>query len=278
MVENTPVEDVQLSDDIEMAQVSVELSEFGEQTAPKSDLLAQFGDVSGTGIEGRGSAMRGNMVGKYGGNEASEAAVARALKWLAEHQNPDGSWSFDHRVGPCQGRCNHQGSLAAANGATRTSMIAMAGDEIVMPENAMLMVHDPSGVVLGTAFGVSSPVSTQSDTLYVEVLLEPGQSVDIPEAEELAVYVVEGTVAVNDEFVDAGLLAVLHSGASGAVTAESAARIMFAGGAALGGKRYIWWNFVSSSRERIDRAKRDWREQRFDAVPGETDFTPLPER
>ncbi len=133
-------------------------------------------------------------------------------------------------------------------------------------------------VVLGTAFGVSSPVSTQSDTLYVEVLLEPGQSVDIPEAEELAVYVVEGTVAVNDEFVDAGLLAVLHSGASGAVTAESAARIMFAGGAALGGKRYIWWNFVSSSRERIDRAKRDWREQRFDAVPGETDFTPLPER
>ncbi len=133
-------------------------------------------------------------------------------------------------------------------------------------------------VVLGSAFGVSSPVSTQSETLYVEVILAPGQSVDIPEAEELAVYVVEGTVAVNNEFVDAGVLAVLHSGASGTVTAESAARIMFAGGDALDGERYIWWNFVSSSRERIEQAGKDWREKRFDAVPGETDFIPLPER
>ena len=133
-------------------------------------------------------------------------------------------------------------------------------------------------VVLGSAFGISSPVSAQSETLYVEVLLDPGQSVDIPEAEELAVYVVEGTIAVNNEFVDAGVLAVLHHGASGTVTAESAARIMFAGGAALDGERYIWWNFVSSSRERIEQARKDWREQRFDAVPGETDFVPLPER
>jgi redox-sensitive bicupin YhaK (pirin superfamily) len=133
-------------------------------------------------------------------------------------------------------------------------------------------------VVLGSAFGVSSPVSTQSQTLYVEVLLGPGQSVDIPEAEELAVYVVEGTVAVNNEFVDAGVLAILHGGARGTVTAESAARIMFAGGDALDGERYIWWNFVSSSRERIEQARKDWREQRFDPVPGETDFIPLPER
>jgi redox-sensitive bicupin YhaK (pirin superfamily) len=133
-------------------------------------------------------------------------------------------------------------------------------------------------VVLGSAFGVTSPVSTRSETLYVEVVLEPGQSVDIPDAEELAIYVVDGTVAVNDEFVDAGVLAVLESGASGAVTAESPARIMFAGGDALAGERYIWWNFVSSSRERIEQARKDWREQRFDSVPGETDFIPLPER
>ena len=133
-------------------------------------------------------------------------------------------------------------------------------------------------VVLGSAFGVTSPVSTRSETLYVEVVLEPGQSVDIPDAEELAIYVVDGTVAVNDEFVDAGVLAVLESGASGAVTAESPARIMFAGGDALDGERYIWWNFVSSSRERIEQARKDWREQRFDSVPGETDFIPLPER
>jgi len=74
------------------------------------------------------------------------------------------------------------------------------------------------------------------------------------------------------------MLAVLETGAGGTVTAESAARIMFAGGDALDGKRYIWWNFVSSSRERIETAKADWREQRFAAVPGEDDFIPLPER
>ena len=133
-------------------------------------------------------------------------------------------------------------------------------------------------VVLGSAFGVSSPVATQSETLYVEVILEPGQSVAIPEAEELAVYVVEGSVAINQEFVNAGVLAVLQEGASGSVTAETQARIMFAGGDALEGERIIWWNFVSSSRERLEQAKEDWREQRFDAVPGETDFIPLPDR
>lgn len=128
MVENTPVEDIEMSDDLDLAQVSVELSEFGEQTAPKSDLLAQFGDVSGTGVSGRGAAMRGKMVGKYGGNDASEAAVARALKWLAAHQNPDGSWNFDHRLGPCQGRCSHPGSLTTArNGATAMALLPFLG-------------------------------------------------------------------------------------------------------------------------------------------------------
>ncbi len=94
--------------------------------------------------------------------------------------------------------------------------------------------------------------------------------------EELAVYVVEGSVAINGEFVNAGILAVLESEASGTVTAETPARIMFAGGDALEGERIIWWNFVSSSRERLEQAKEDWREQRFDGVPGETDFVPLP--
>jgi len=133
-------------------------------------------------------------------------------------------------------------------------------------------------VILGSAFGVSSPVSTHSETLYVEAVLERGQSVVIPEAEELAVYVVEGSVAINREFVDAGVLAVLQSGPSGTVTAETAARIMFAGGDALQGERFIWWNFVSSSREHIEQARQNWREQRFDTVPGETDYVPLPER
>jgi redox-sensitive bicupin YhaK (pirin superfamily) len=133
-------------------------------------------------------------------------------------------------------------------------------------------------VVLGSAYGLSSPVTTQSETLYVEVILEAGQSVAVPNAAELAVYVVEGSVAIGRQRVGAGVLAVLEAGASGTVTAESAARIMFAGGDALDGERYIWWNFVSSSRERIEQAKKDWREQRFAGVPGEDDFIPLPER
>jgi redox-sensitive bicupin YhaK (pirin superfamily) len=133
-------------------------------------------------------------------------------------------------------------------------------------------------VVLGSAFGVSSPVTTHGRTLYVEVLLEPGQSVAIPDAAELAVYVVEGGVTIGRQRVAAGALAVLEAGARGTVTADAAARIMFAGGDAIDGKRYIWWNFVSSSRERIERAKDDWREQRFASVPGEDDFIPLPER
>jgi redox-sensitive bicupin YhaK (pirin superfamily) len=133
-------------------------------------------------------------------------------------------------------------------------------------------------VVLGSAFGLSSPVATHSETLYVEVDLEPGQAVAIPEAEELAVYVVEGSVAVNRELVGAGMLAVLQSGASGRIAAETRAKIMFAGGDALEGDRIIWWNFVSSTLERLEKAKVDWREQRFGAVPGDTDFMPLPDR
>ena len=133
-------------------------------------------------------------------------------------------------------------------------------------------------VVLGSAFGLSSPVATHSETLYIEVDLEPGQAIAIPEAEELAVYVVEGSVAVNRELVSAGMLAVFRSGASGSVAAETRAKIMFAGGDTLQGDRIIWWNFVSSSRERLEQAKTDWREQRFGSVPGDADFMPLPER
>lgn len=133
-------------------------------------------------------------------------------------------------------------------------------------------------VIIGSAYGLDSPVNTDSEILYVEVNLDAGQSIELPDAEELGIYVVEGSVAVGDEFVEDGVLAALSRRASGVVTAETAARIMFCGGAALEGERIIWWNFVSSSRDRLERAKRDWRERRFDDVPGETDFIPLPDR
>lgn len=133
-------------------------------------------------------------------------------------------------------------------------------------------------VVIGSAFGVTSPVKTHSETLYVELNLEPGQQVQIPEAQELGLYVVEGSVAVFDQFVEGGAFAVFAAGATGSVTAESTSKIMFVGGDTLEGERTIWWNFVSSSKERLNQAKQDWRERRYDEVPGEPDFIPLPDR
>ncbi len=124
----TEVTDVQFSDDLDAAPIAIELSDFGERTAPKNDLLAEIGTLQGTGISGRGAAQRGNMVARYGGNEASEAAVAAALRWFAQHQLPDGGWSFDHTPGYCQGRCSHPGSAKEARfGATAMALLPFLG-------------------------------------------------------------------------------------------------------------------------------------------------------
>lgn len=132
-------------------------------------------------------------------------------------------------------------------------------------------------VVIGSAYGETSPVQTSSETLYVEVKLDAGASLDLPLAEELAVYVVAGNIALGGQAVSAGVLAVLANGVSATMLAEAEAHVMICGGATLEGDRIVWWNFVSSSRERLEQAKRDWREGRFDDVPGESDFIPLPE-
>ncbi len=133
-------------------------------------------------------------------------------------------------------------------------------------------------VIIGEAYGARSPVRTESETLYVELDLEPGASVTLPEAGELGVYIVAGRAAVNGEAVEEGTLAVLTPGLKGTLSTDAPAKLMLCGGAALDGDRLIWWNFVSSSRERLEQAKRDWQAGRFDPVPGETDFIPLPER
>lgn len=131
-------------------------------------------------------------------------------------------------------------------------------------------------VIIGSAFGATSPVVTNSETLYVELKLQAGATLQLPAAEELGVYVVDGNVAVNDEAIAPLELAVLEDNALATITASSAAHVMLCGGARLEGDRIVWWNLVSSSRERIEQAKRDWNEGRFAMVPGETDFIPLP--
>jgi redox-sensitive bicupin YhaK (pirin superfamily) len=133
-------------------------------------------------------------------------------------------------------------------------------------------------VVAGTAYGATSPVAVCSPTLYVAATLESGATLPLPdEHPERAVYVVEGELAVGTRRVAPGAMAVLHPGAA-SVSALAPSRFVVIGGAPLDGERHIWWNFVSSSSERIERAKADWRAGRFGLVPGdEKEFIPLPE-
>ena len=148
---------------------------------------------------------------------------------------------------------------------------------------ASLPVVEPPGaevrVIAGHAFGVRSPVAVFTDTLYATAELEPGASLALPpEHEERGVYVVEGNVTIGDTGVEPGQLAVLASGNEVEIRAPFSATLMLLGGAKMDGPRFIWWNFVSSSKERIERAKDDWRGDRFGQIPGETERIPLPSR
>ncbi|PAQ11894.1 pirin family protein [Mesorhizobium temperatum] len=134
-------------------------------------------------------------------------------------------------------------------------------------------------VVIGAFSGLRSPVMTASDTLYADLSLAPGASVKIPaDAEERAIYTLEGEVWISGDRFPAERLLVFRPGDEIVVSSEGGAHFMLFGGASLGSKRYIWWNFVSSSKERIEQAKEEWKTGRFDIVPGdEEEFIPLPD-
>jgi redox-sensitive bicupin YhaK (pirin superfamily) len=133
-------------------------------------------------------------------------------------------------------------------------------------------------VIAGSAFGRTSPVQMLSEWLYAEVLLEPGASAPLdPDHEERAIYVAEGEVAIAGDTFAGPRLLIFRPGDRITVRAVTRARLMFLGGTAMDGPRYLWWNFVSSRRERIEAAKEDWKTGRFAPVPGETEFIPLPE-
>lgn len=124
----TEVTDVSVANDVDAAAVQIELSDFGEKTAPKNDLAKMIGAATGSGVDGRGAAMQGQLVAANGGNAGSQAAVAMALRWMAEHQMPDGGWNFDHRLGACQGRCSEAGKMTTArNGATGLALLPYLG-------------------------------------------------------------------------------------------------------------------------------------------------------
>ena len=133
-------------------------------------------------------------------------------------------------------------------------------------------------VVIGAFDGLKSPVSAYSDTLYADIRLDPDASVKIPaDAEERAIYTLSGDVVVSGDVFPTDRLLVFKPGDEIVVSSASGAHFMLFGGATLGSKRYIWWNFVSSSKERIEQAKEEWKTGRFDIVPGdEEEFIPLP--
>jgi redox-sensitive bicupin YhaK (pirin superfamily) len=132
-------------------------------------------------------------------------------------------------------------------------------------------------VIAGEAYGLRSPVVTLWPTLYVHAQLARGATLEVPpDYGERAVYVVQGELTGGELSVTAGQLATLVPGNKSTLRAIGDTRAMLLGGEPFPTPRYIWWNFVASSQERIERAKERWERQQFPAVPGETEFIPLP--
>ena len=133
-------------------------------------------------------------------------------------------------------------------------------------------------VMIGTAFGKTSPVQTATPTTYVELQLSAGVGCELPASDqELALYVVAGKPWINGvEVPEHHLITLDHATSCKLQAGDQPSHLMMLGGETLPGARYINWNFVSSRKELIDQARQDWRDGRFAIVPGETEWIPLP--
>ncbi|MEZ5557895.1 MAG: pirin family protein [Pseudomonadales bacterium] len=145
-----------------------------------------------------------------------------------------------------------------------------------------LPVHAHAGVratvILGSAFGRTSPVTTHTETLYCDLELADGAVLTLPaDVPERALYAVDGDLQIGACRLAAGTMGVLRPGCMPELRALGSARAMLIGGADMG-ERNIWWNFVSSRADRMEQARNDWREGRFPTVPGDDEFIPLPDR
>jgi len=135
----------------------------------------------------------------------------------------------------------------------------------------------PVRVMMGSAFGASSPVRVFADTLYVEAHLQAGDAISLPDAEERAVYTAQGRLTAQGTDIPEHAMAVFAGAGDVVLEATEETRVAIVGGEKMG-RRYIEWNFVSSRKDRIEQAKQDWKAGRFPRVPGdEHEFIPLPE-
>jgi len=166
-------------------------------------------------------------------------------------------------------------ALPKAHEETEASFQHYKADQIPQVERNGMRVT----IVAGHAWGETSPVAVYSDTLYADVTLAAGAATVIEsEHEERAVYLLKGAVQIAGEPFTPGAMLVLKPGLAVTLTATEESRLVLIGGEKMDGPRFKWWNLVSSSRERIEKAKADWREGRFPKVPGdEKEFIPLPE-
>jgi redox-sensitive bicupin YhaK (pirin superfamily) len=133
-------------------------------------------------------------------------------------------------------------------------------------------------LIAGSAYGETSPVKTHSALFYADVTLQAGGKLPLPtEHEERGIYIADGSVMIAGDTFEAGRLLVFHHKDPIVIESEHGARFMMLGGEPMDGPRYIWWNFVSSSKEKIEAAKQDWAQALFAIVPGdEKEFIPLP--
>jgi len=132
-------------------------------------------------------------------------------------------------------------------------------------------------VIAGSLFGETSPVKIFSRLFYADAVLHSEASLLLNEYEERGIYLLEGDVEIHGQKFEPGRLLVFASGDEIVIRARSAARFVVFGGEPLDSPRHVWWNFVSSSRERIEQAKSDWKGGRFAPVSGDSEFIPLPE-
>ncbi len=157
-----------------------------------------------------------------------------------------------------------------------------APDFVHHPSETMPVVEGEgvrARVVAGELWGAASPVPTASPMIYADVEMTAGATLPLDaEHEERAIYVAEGEVTIAGAVHPAGELLVLRAGDALALGARRDSRVMVLGGEPMDGPRYLWWNFVSSSKERIEQAKADWLGGRFDVVPGDAEFIPMPDQ
>ncbi|WP_448202784.1 pirin family protein [Azospirillum sp. sgz302134] len=166
-------------------------------------------------------------------------------------------------------------ALPKSHEETEPGFVHLGSDELPVIEGEGKRLR----VVAGEAYGARSPMKPLWETLYVDAALDAGARLPIDaDTEERALYIASGTVTIFGDRFEAGRLLVLRPGEPATVEAETDARLILLGGAAMDGPRHIWWNFVSSSPDRIEQAKADWKSGRFSVVPGETEFIPLPDR